>query len=420
MGAPYPRRKEWGPPEEAHIPEVRFANPHYTEEALSTLAAIYQYQAVQRSMSKWSPEEEGFLDHRGNLLRGGAEEWMFQPLPATGPERRLFFEENAPRSREELQKVFPRFWLIQPRHAQAIGGGTDPFVPKEGDPQDPLVYQDVGIVDDDPRYQWAPIQDEETNTTRHMLIHPEYGQEEEEPGLGGTLSSLWSAGKTLALEYGQIPWKTRAALGMVAPGPAAAMGTGSRAASRIKQEFSKASRMREEQGKELRAETEAQLRSSPAWQRGYQGEMLRLQEAAESGDLLGPAGGFKGTFGAEGVIDKAAPSVWRGQTEKVSRESERGKSTSEELGAAEARAKVLERAGKVQYDLQEIQRKFSKGEISEDAYSRGISSTLGLEVPPPTTEAPPQQAAPTTAPTQQPVEKPTTPQRAPLPPRINW
>lgn len=411
MGAPYPRQKDWGPEEAPHLPEARFDNPNYTEDALSTLAAIYQYQAVQKSMSKWSPEDEGFLEHRGNLLRGGAEEWMFQPLPTTGPERRLFFEENAPRGREELQRVFPRFWLIQPQHVQALQQGKDPFVPKEGEPGDPFVYQDVAIVDDDPRYQWAPITDEKTGEVRHMMIHPEYedATAEEEPGLGGTLSSLFSASKTAALEYAQIPWKTRQLLGMVAPGLSSM-----NYLTRLKQDVTGASQMRDDQTKRLRDATEAHLRSTPSWNRGYQAELLRLREAAKSGDLIGPAGGFKGTFGGEAIIDEAKPAVWRGQTQKFSPESERGRSTAEELGAAEARTMVLERAGGVQHKLQELQRKYSGGEIAEDAYVQDLSSTLGLQAPTPG------QSAPAPAPTTQPTEQAKPQKRTPLPPRIDW
>lgn len=419
MGAPYPRQKDWGPEEAPHLPEARFDNPNYTEDALSTLAAIYQYQAVQKSMSKWSPEDEGFLEHRGNLLRGGAEEWMFQPLPTTGPERRLFFEENAPRGREELQRVFPRFWLIQPQHVQALQQGKDPFVPKEGEPGDPFVYQDVAIVDDDPRYQWAPITDEKTGEVRHMMIHPEYGDAaaDEEPGLGGTLSSLFSASKTAALEYAQIPWKTRAFLGIVAPAATGVLGR----VSSTKHDLARANRMRDEQIREIRDATAAHLRSTPSWNRGYQAELLRLQEAAKSGDLIGPAGGFRGTFGSEAIIDKATRGfpfdtnrvLW-GQTQKFSPESERGRSTAEELGAAEARTMVLERAGGVQHKLQELQRKYSGGEIAEDAYVQDLSSTLGLQAPTPG------QSAPAPAPTTQPTEQAKPQKRTPLPPRIDW
>tara|TARA_R100000808_G_scaffold2872_2_gene10751 strand:- start:416 stop:1672 length:1257 start_codon:yes stop_codon:yes gene_type:complete len=418
MGAPYPREKDWGPEEAPHLPEVRFDNPNYTEDALSTLAAIYQYQAVQKSMSKWSPEDEGFLEHRGNLLRGGAEEWMFQPLPATGPERRLFFEENAPRGREELQRVFPRFWLIQPRHVQALQQGKDPFVPKEGEPGDPLVYQDVAIVDDDPRYQWAPITDEKTGEVRHMMIHPEYGDAaaEEGPESEGILGSLLGAS--------HIPWKTRAFLQGVAPG--AWLGAVDMAL-RTKRELGEANRMRDEQIREIRDATEAHLRSTPSWNRGYQAELLRLQEAAKRGELTGASGGFKGTFGGEAIIDKATRGGWLpfdvnsvlwGQTQKFSPESERGRSTAEELGAAEARTMVLERVGGVQHKLQELQRKYEGGEIDEGAYTQDLSSLLGLQAPTPGQSAPAPTPAP--APTTQPTEQAKPQKRTPLPSRIDW
>ena len=157
MGAPqYSPVPQGGPTDSEDLPALPGRrNPYYTEEALSTLAALYSWNEVQRALREHrevpryrqrmppAESEEALAgaetreiseaELQQGLINGGAEPWMFQPLPQGAQERQQFFAENGPKDETELRRIFPRYTLINPIHAQGLGRGEDPFQVREGE-----------------------------------------------------------------------------------------------------------------------------------------------------------------------------------------------------------------------------------------------------------------------------------------------
>ncbi len=355
MGAPgYQVR---GGRERPRVPSE--GNPYYTEEALRVLAAVYSWNEVQRLLREEIEKGVDPEEAKQDLMQPhwGAEAWMFEPLPESPQERERFFSENAPKTQEELQVVFPRYWLIKPEHVGGVQQGVDPFnVNEEENPNS------VAIIDADDRWKGALLTNPETGEQQWRYSLEPVPPPEEEPTLfmGGTLAGpLWA----LAHHGVTKQWpETRA---------------------------------------RLAEDTAARLRGDPEYQRGYWEEMGRLQD--RRGDIISEAGGYEGTFGAAREVQDLAPRFFRDavphflgsatgagqiraamagvphQLERTTAggEVERGKAG--RLGVAEARQEVARRMREQQSGLERAQQEYDAGELSAQDYQERIGHLLGLQ-----------------------------------------
>ena len=407
MGAPrysaIPRGEPAGLDDLPALPGRR--NPYYTEEALYTLAAIYSWNEVQRALrehrevpryrqrtppveseealSGTSTREISEAELRQGLINGGAEPWMFQPLPRGVQERQRFFAENGPKDETELRRIFPRYTLINPTHAQGVGRGEDPFQVREGEytSTDPEQYLDWIVIDGDKRWEGALLQSPYTGEPEWLFFHPMYT--EQERGLEG---SFWTAARDTLKATPGYRIASAAHHGVSEQFPATQ--------ARLAEDT--AARLRGERGGD--------------YNRGYWAEMARLQNLPPDESLLAAVGGFANVFEGATLQKELEPrfTVWRGpgpaniiptrgdihgslsvpgppgvtpgiQTERYEVGGEEEQAHGYRMGVAEARNEVMRRSGVQQRDLTRAQQRFDEGEISEDDLRDQITTLLGRQ-----------------------------------------